>query len=452
MAADGVVFHDAFAPAPWTLPSFTSSLTGVVPSLHGAYLGGPMRNMDTQAPQRLRSFVPSLASHLSRLGYATAVFFSNPFFSFGLAETFDRHAYHNLPAEDLAWLALEWIRRHADRPFFCFVLFNDPHEPTTPPARLTRPYLADLATQGIRPTTRQLRALARWGEGIERHFALGRATLPLSRQIQEALSIKLALYDASIAHVDRVVGSMQQQLEKWGLRSRTLTTLYSDHGEEFLDHLGEARSWNHDPREIRAIGHGHTQFQELLHVPWIASGPGVPTGIRWEAPVSLCDVAPTLADWLGVDPMPRPSHLLPSLLGHSQKEAVAQGPASLSAPDMGDDETSGSEGCPAPADDRLLVSEAMAFGPDLVAVRREGWKLIATRDGEALGLYHLAEDPHERRECRNEQPEVTDRLLTDLAAWRRAADAAGVAGSSDTGWTDVSRAVRHRLRELGYAE
>jgi len=451
-ATGGVTFHAVTAPAPWTLPSFASSLTGVMPSLHGASLGGPIRNMDTQAPHQLRSYVPCLASHLRRLGYATAAFYANPFFGFGLAETFDRHAYYNLPAEDLAWLAMEWIRSHADRPFFCFVLFNDPHEPTTPPTKLTEPFLMELAVQGIRPTPRQLRALARWGEGVDSSYALGRATLPLTQRTQVALNIKLALYDASIAYVDRVVGRLQQQLEKWDLRSNTILTLYSDHGEEFLDHIGEARNWNHDPREIRAIGHGHSQFQELLHVPWIASGPGVPAGIQWVAPVSLCDVAPTLVDWLGVDPLPRPADLLSSLVGHSQKEALANGCNSAAAGQIIGSGTYEPEERVVQPTSRLLISEAMAFGPDLVAVRRESWKLIATRDGEPLGLYNLADDPHEGNECRNQQPEVMNRLLTDLAHWRQAADAAGVAGSSQTGWGDISDTVRRRLRELGYAE
>ena len=122
LAAGGTVFTDVTAPAPWTLPSFAGALTGLMPGLHGAYLGAPVRNMDDQPPRRLDEGALTLAAHLEAQGYRTAAFYSNPFFAFGLAESFDHHGYHNLAAADLAAVAADWLRRHADRPCFCFVL------------------------------------------------------------------------------------------------------------------------------------------------------------------------------------------------------------------------------------------------------------------------------------------------------------------------------------------
>ncbi len=437
LAAAGVCFDDVLAPSPWTLPSFTSSLTGVMPAVHGATLTGKIRNMDTQAPRCLSQNAVTLAAHLRKQGYRTAAFYANPFFGFGLAESFDLHAYHNLPAADLAWLALDWIRRHAERPFFCFVLWNDPHEPTTPPARDLRPFLTALRREGIQPTSRQLRALVRWGTGGDRETDLGRATFPLSKGSAAALATKIALYDAAIAHVDRVVGQVRERFRQWGLQENTLLTLYADHGEEFLDHLSQARHWNHDPRAVRAIGHGHTLFQELLHVPWLICGPQIPSGVRLNVPVSLCDVAPSLADWLGVDPLPRPAGLDPSLLGRSQASGVA--PAAT-----GRGESS--------APDRLLVAEEMAYGPDLVAVRRGSWKLVAERTGGPLGLYELASDPGEQRDRRQESPDVLAKLQGDLAIWRRAAGKTPFPGEGEPGWENVAETVRRRLKELGYTE
>ncbi len=452
LAATGVSFSDVMAPAPWTLPSFASSLTGVMPSLHGASLTGAVRNMDLTAPRRLREKVSTLAGHLSRHGYRTAAFYANPFFAFGLAETFDYHAYHNLPAGDLAWLALEWIRRHADRPFFCFVLFNDPHEPTTPPSSCLQPYLQELSGRGITPTSRELRALIRWGDGVTADYALGRAVLPLTPRTRQALAVKLALYDAAIAYVDQVIGRLRDRLQRWNLWENCLLTLYADHGEEFLDHLTEARRWDHDPREIRAIGHGHTQFQELLHVPWLACGPGIPHGVSLDEPVSLCDVAPTLLEWLGLPPLPYPAGLAVSLRGQSQARAAA-----------GDVTATGSAGgCTAettfplkkqdPAAERLRISEEVAFGPDLVAVRRGAWKLIATRSGEPHALYHLGQDMAERYDLCGEKPEIVAQLREALAAWRRDADEAGGESAGGQGWDTISEEVRRRLQELGYAE
>ncbi|MBE0565963.1 MAG: sulfatase, partial [Krumholzibacteria bacterium] len=300
LAARGTVFRDVTAPAPWTLPSFAGALSGLMPGLHGGYLPGPLRNMDTQPPRRLDPGTLTLAGFLRDRGYRTAAFYSNQFFAFGLAETFGVHQYHNLPAGDLAEVAFDWIRRHGDGPFFCFVLCNDPHEPTTPPAADLEPFLPAVRAAGADVSTAALAALARWGEGTAPH--LGRMALPPDGADRDALALKKAIYAATVRQVDRAIGAMQDQLDAWRLSSRTVVSVFSDHGEEFLDHADEGRRWDHDPRGLAGIGHGHTHFQELLHVPWAAWGPGVPRGHGVTAPVSLLDLAPTLADWLGVGP------------------------------------------------------------------------------------------------------------------------------------------------------
>ena len=324
------------APAPWTLPSFCGALTGLMPGLHGAYLGGALRNMDHQAPGRLRPDVVTLAAHLRNQGYRTAAFYSNQFFAFGLAESFAQHEYANLPAADLVTMAADWLRRHGDAPCFCFVLLNDPHEPTTPAPADLAPFLPSPA-----PDTAALTELARWGGGSLPH--LGRAADPRDKAVTAARDLKLAVYDATIHQVDRAIGWLQDQLQADGLAARTLVTVFSDHGEEFLDHADWAARWDHDPRGLRGIGHGQSHFQELLRVPWISWGPGVPAQARLAAPASLLDLSPTLLDWLGLPPLPvfdplpscasaptgdagLPPVLVRALTGRSLAAAVAAGP------------------------------------------------------------------------------------------------------------------------------
>ena len=300
----GTTFVDVTAPAPWTLPSFAGALTGVMPGLHGAYLSGAVRDMENQPPGRLDPAVPTLATRLRQRGYRTAAFYSNQFFGFGLAESFEHHEYHNLAAGDLADLALDWIRRHADEPFFCFVLFNDPHEPTTPAPEDLEPFLRRAEARGAATDGHSLRSYVRWGDQEVRSLGLpvDAASTPDERRVREqALALKLALYDAAIHEVDRTIGRMQEQLDGWELAPRTLVSVFSDHGEEFTEHSAFSQAWHHDPRGIHGIGHGHTLFQELLHVPWLAWGPGVAAGRLRRDPVSLCDLAPTLLDWLGLD-------------------------------------------------------------------------------------------------------------------------------------------------------
>jgi len=431
LAGGGTVFCDVTAPAPWTLPSFASALTGRMPGLHGAYLGADVRNMDQQPPRRLAPDVVTLAGHLRRCGYRTAAFYSNQFFAFGLAETFDHHAYHNLAAADLAAVARDWIRRHADRPFFCFVLFNDPHEPTTPRLEDLQPFLSAARARGSAATDEQIARLARWGEPPLPHLGKDRDDPGL----QAALDLKLAIYAATVHEVDRAVGGLQDQLAAWDLAERTLVSVFSDHGEEFREHAAEARRWAHDPRGLAGVGHGHTQFQELLHVPWVSWGPGVPVARREKRPASLCDLAPTLAHWLGVDPLP---------LDGTAPDAAAIG---TGLPLYG---KSQAEPADAGAEPRLILAEALAYGPDLVALRRDNLKLVAHRDGRPLGLYDLQADPGEKVDLQQDHPDELAALLAALARWRDSG--LGATGDQGGDWQDLDNTVRQRLRDLGYSD
>ncbi len=433
LAGRGVQFGDVTAPAPWTLPSFASSLTGVMPTLHGAGLAGPLRNLDREPPRRYGGAPVTLATHLARQGYRTAALYANPFVGFGLAETFAEARYHNLPAREVTFLALEWIRRHADRPFFCFVLLNDPHEPTVPSRARLAPRLADPAYRAAGgtpdPARGRRRALARWGDPARGVPHLGRLAPPLDDAARADLALKLALYDACVADADAAVGAALDQLAAWGLDRNTLVTVYSDHGEEFLEHLEPSRRWDHDPRGLHGIGHGHAQFQEVLHVPWLAAGPGITPGARVDTPVSLCDVAPTLCDWLGVAPLPLPG------------AASALAGRSLAPP---------AAGRAAPDPDRLVLAEEIAYGPDLVAARRGPWKLIASRDGRPLALFDLAADPGETRDLREERPEIAGELLAAAAVLNRPAGPGETPAAGE--WEDVADKVRRQLRELGYSD
>lgn len=431
LAASGTRFGDVTAPAPWTLPSFSSALSGVMPGLHGAFLPGSPRNMDTQPPGRLSEDIPTLASHLRGQGYRTAAFYSNQFFAFGLAESFGEHVYLNLPAEDLLSAATDWVGRHADQPFFCFVLLNDPHEPTTPPVNDLASFLPELQSLGAPADPGSLAAYARWGEDPALH--LGKTGGADEHAVRSARAIKMALYDATIHYVDRCLGDLAAWLTEVGLSGSTLVSVFSDHGEEFLDHEGFSRLWDHDPRGIHGIGHGHTMFQELLHVPWISWGPGVPVGVRSRAPVSLCDLPFTLCDWLGVPPLQPtlpPDGFAAHLVGRSQATGV----------EAGDQE------------ERLILAEAIAYGPDLVALRRGRWKLIAHRDGRALALYDLLGSPEEDRDLTQANPQVVAALLEELKKWRESGLGAGGEGKGSGSWDDLKDTVRQRLKDLGYSE
>lgn len=88
------------------------------------------------------------------------------------------------------------------------------------------------------------------------------------------------LYDANLHQTDAELQRLIEFMRFEGLLDEALVVVTSDHGEEFLEHGG--------------VLHSRTQYQELLHVPLIVRGPGVPAGLRIATPVSLVDVAPTV--------------------------------------------------------------------------------------------------------------------------------------------------------------
>jgi arylsulfatase A-like enzyme len=95
-----------------------------------------------------------------------------------------------------------------------------------------------------------------------------------------------ALYDGEVSYHDRHLGTFIERLKKLGLYDQIMFVVTADHGEEFYDH--------------GSYGHGHSVYQELLHVPFIARFPGTVPVRRISDTVSTVDVSPTVLAAAGV--------------------------------------------------------------------------------------------------------------------------------------------------------
>jgi arylsulfatase A-like enzyme len=99
-----------------------------------------------------------------------------------------------------------------------------------------------------------------------------------------------ALHDGEITQHDQFFGAFLERLSELGLAEDTLIVVTSDHGEELDDH----GSW----------GHGHSVYQELLHVPLMFRLPKrLPGGTKVGDAVSTLDISATVTDLLGVPAM-----------------------------------------------------------------------------------------------------------------------------------------------------
>ena len=264
IAAEGVLFENATAPGAKTAPSHASLVSGVYPTRHGVHGFG------SEVPEEL----PTLAELLASRGYATAAIFNLQGMrivgrGFAQTSTVPPARRRSGAAQAVAAAALEWVEA-APSPWLLFLHFYDAHSGYSSRDEYERlfaePY--DGIANG---STRQLR----------------RARVEKLDLGAEAARHLRNLYDAGIRQLDAALAELFAGLEQAGHLRNTLVVFVSDHGEEFLQHGG--------------VLHGRTLHQELVRVPLILWGAGVPKGTRVSEPVSLVDVLPTVLALAGAE-------------------------------------------------------------------------------------------------------------------------------------------------------
>jgi len=299
LAARGLRCADASAQAPYTLPSHASILTGQFPSVHGV-----VAHESTLGAVRSTS----LAELLARAGYATRAFTAGGFVNaaFGLDQGFDgfseidpireadSHYYRTLARkhglaqatqllEEQGFAAvLRWLDAAGPEPFFLFLHTYTVHDYDGP-----RRFLTCSSVECAHPR------VALRTETPEEAAAY---TPEMRAHVQH-------LYDGALAYTDERLGTILARLEARGLLEETLVVVTSDHGEEFFEHGN--------------LQHGRTLYEELLSIPLLFAGPGVPARTL-ERPAMQIDVAPTVLARLGLAPPPHAQGI--DLLGRSWPE------------------------------------------------------------------------------------------------------------------------------------
>jgi arylsulfatase A-like enzyme len=205
--------------------------------------------------------------------------------------------------------------------------------------------------------------------------------------------------------MDDEVGRLLRFLRERAWLDETFLVVTSDHGEEFFEHGG--------------VLHGQTQYQEVLRVPLLVRGPGVPRGHRVKTPVSLVDVLPTL---LGISGISSPADLDGEDLAALWSEEGQR------------------------AKERYLFSEAdhNNVEHDITrAVRYRNFKLHFNRLSGEFRLYDLAEDPGELRDIASEEEGARVALVTELERFL-------AASAAEAPIRSLSEEEIRRLRSLGY--
>jgi choline-sulfatase len=380
LAAEGVVFENAYCASPLCSPSRASFMAGLLPSRTRVY--------DNAA--EFAADIPTYAHRLRRLGYRTVLsgkmHFCGPdqmhgFESrlttdiypadFGWTPDWDHPEerpswYHNMSSVTQAGLAVRTNQLDFDdevtfmaereiydkargvdkRPLLLVASLTHPHDPYA----ITREFFdlyrdEDIDMPGpaipadqLDPHSRRLRHVC---------------AMDLAAITEQQIRTARRAYYGEISYVDRNAGRLLKALSEGGLRDDTIVIVLADHGEM----LGDKGLW-----------YKMSFYENSARVPLIVNAPGRFAPRRVAAAASLLDVTPTLVDLAGgrsadVDTDGR------SLLPHLQGGAAP-------------DET---------------VAEYLAEGAvaPIVMIRRGPHKFVHSPADPDM-LFDLASDPGER--------------------------------------------------------
>ena len=272
LAREGTIFADVTTSSPWTMPAHASMLTGLYPSTHGV----------TSHEFALQN--ESLATWFGAAGYQTMTIVNSHnigYERYKLLEGFDKGTrYWEFEVDVLAdgttgsdiinsgtailTRAIENLEeRDPERPFFMFLHFYDVHTDFTPDEEWEREFVTPYDGPASYRTDELVKVRGQ--------------KIPL---LAKDIRYLEEMYAAEIRTLDVKLKPFFDYLDASGLSENTIVAITSDHGEEYFEH--------------GSVLHGRTHYQELVRIPFILRGPGIPANTVVETPVHLVDVAPTL--------------------------------------------------------------------------------------------------------------------------------------------------------------
>jgi len=419
---NAVAFDKMYAVAPWTLPSIASLFTGVYPTVHGA-------NIETH---KVHSEMPILTETLKEQGYSTGAFVINPMLAIsaelnkGFDEYYEPHSmkgpfsnlrtfifYHQhiflelcerrfihfdgIFANKMESKLFPWIKKHKNEKVFLWVHYFAPHIPYCPPDR----YLKRENQQGDGSINyASYRLILNTSSGIPRCS-------------EKKLNCLKDLYSGDIEFSDERVGVLLEKIKEAGWTDSTII-ITADHGDELFEH--------------GSFDHGHTFYNELVHIPLIIhTGNGVmpiPDG-REKKPVSMLDLTATICDIAGVE--------------NSDFYRQLQGTSIYS-------DTPGGK-----STDLIFIESTHRGFPERIAVIKNDVKYFAYADDEIREVFNLIDDPFELYNIINSVPdEILVEIGKDIDKWRSENEILRRSLRSNPDEDEKANYTRNTLKGLGY--
>lgn len=303
-------------------------------------------------------------------------------------------------------------KRKAKKPFFMFINLIEPHSPYKSSGQFYYQFVCDRSVK--------------IEDNMWREFFLGEKIFTENeiRHLNE-------LYDATLLYVDYLIGKMIHELMTRNLWEETIFIVTSDHGENIGDH--------------GMMDHVFSLHESIIRIPLIIHFPKLfPAGIRYEDPVQLTDIFPTLLEIIGVDAKHYPSQGRSLLRREGGDKALVLSEYYFPKQAL---EAIGRTGLMKHDGNKMPLDK---YKRRIKALIKEDMKLIWGSDGNHE-LYDLRRDPLEKQNLieRREHAKAAQELLGLLDTLVKKYDLK-MAEARPVKQEELDEATRQRLKSLGY--
>jgi arylsulfatase A-like enzyme len=409
LAAESVVFRNAYVTQPVCTPNRSAVMTGLWPHSSGLVTNNIPLPKETRCLNEIIGDPDYRTAYMGKWHLGDEIFAQHGFdewvsmedgYSRYYGKERDRNArssYHHylvglghepsqnggrfsrgyaasLPLEQckpkfLERNACDFMRRHRNRPFMLYINFLEPHMPFTgplddmyDPGEVDLPPNFDDPLEENEPEAyrKKMRQCARKYGKTERDF----------RNL-------IARYWGLNSQVDLSVGAILDMLEELGLADNTIVVYTSDHGDMMGAH--------------RLVEKG-VMYEEAVRIPWLMRVPAMGRRQRViEQPVSHIDLVPTLLELMGRAVNKE------NLPGQSLVPLVTGGKV---------------------AEDHVFIEWGIKPRVRTV-VSPDGWKLCLSKEDKCQ-LFNLQDDPYEKTNLYDsgKHQAVIARLTEKILKWQ----------------------------------